>query len=65
MRIPKVIYEIYPWMYVSGGAGAVSIGDNTTAILSGALLLISGVVILFLRRNYRSTQDILQGLQTQ
>lgn len=64
MRIPKVVYEIYPWLYISGGAGAMSIGTNSVAIFSGILLFVSGVAILFLRRNYRTTQQIIQKLQT-
>jgi hypothetical protein len=64
VRIPKVVYEIYPWLYISGGAGALSIGTNTVAMFSGSLLFVSGVAILFLRRNYRTTEQIIQKLQT-
>ncbi|MBI3560738.1 MAG: hypothetical protein HY080_03385 [Gammaproteobacteria bacterium] len=64
MRVPKVIYESYPWLYVSGGAAAVSIGTDSLALLSGLLLLVSGVAILLLRRNYRISQQVVHQLQT-
>ncbi len=62
MRLPKLVYEVYPWLYVLGGASAITLSDKTMALASGLVLLVSGVVILFLRRNYRSTQQLLGNL---
>lgn len=62
MRLPKLVYEVCPWFYVLGGAAAITLSDKTLALASGLVLIISGVVILFLRRNYRSTQQLLGNL---
>ncbi len=62
MRLPKLVYEVYPWLYVLGGAAAITLSDKTMALASGLVLLVSGVVILFVRRNYRSTQQLLGNL---
>jgi len=55
----KVFYELYPALYVLAGIAAISLVDTLVAFLSGVLLVISGVAILFLRRNYRATKDQL------
>ena len=62
MQLPKLVYEIYPWLYVLGGTTAITLSDKTMALASGLVLIVSGVVILFLRRNYRSTQQLLGNL---
>lgn len=62
MRLPKFVYEIYPWLYVLGGSSAITLSDKTLALASGLVLTVSGVVILFLRRNYRSTQQLLGNM---
>ena len=49
MRLPKLIYEAYPVLYILGGI----------ATMSGLILGLSGTIILFLRRNYRAIRQQL------
>lgn len=58
MNMPKPIYETLPVLYVIGGVAAISTVDSFMSFISGILLGASGVMIMFLRRNYRRTQDI-------
>ena len=57
MRLPKSIYEIYPVLYVVLGIYAISMVDSWMSFVSGLLLGLGGVGILFLRRNYRATKQ--------
>ena len=53
MNMPKPIYESLPVLYVIGGVAAISTVDSFMSFISGILLGVSGVMIMFLRRNYR------------
>ena len=53
MRLPKVIYEIYPMLYIISGVFAMITLHAVVPFLSGLLLCVSGIVILYMRRNYR------------
>lgn len=59
MRLPKWLYEIYPVLYILGGIAAMSLVSSTIAFFSGFLLCLGGVIILFLRRNYRAIRQHL------
>jgi hypothetical protein len=59
MRLPKPVYEAYPYLYVAGGIAASSVVETTSAFLCGILLSCGGVAILFMRRNYRVTKSRL------
>ena len=52
--IPKLIYELLPFIY--GPTGIYAIANNEIALgrLSGALLLSAAVAVFTLRRAYRS-----------
>ncbi len=58
MNMPKPIYESLPVLYVIGGVAAISTVDSFMSFISGILLGSSGVMIMFLRRNYRRSEDI-------
>ena len=58
MNMPKPIYESLPVLYVIGGVAAMSTVDSFMSFISGILLGSSGVMIMFLRRNYRSSNNI-------
>jgi hypothetical protein len=58
--IPKPIYEALPLLYVLCGLAAVVLVDAWTSIAGGLILIISGTLILLMRRNYRSAQQQLQ-----
>jgi len=53
MNMPKPIYESMPVLYVIGGIAAISTVDSFMSFISGILLGASGVLIMFMRRNYR------------
>ena len=57
MRLPKSVYEVYPALYIVAGICAMSLVESPMSFLSGLLLGVGGVSILFLRRNYRATKQ--------
>ena len=59
MRLPKLIYEAYPALYILVGIAAMGMGHCIMAYCSGLLLGLSGTIILFLRRNYRAIRQHL------
>jgi len=54
MMIPRPVYETLPVLYIAGGIAAMLTVDSFMSFVSGILLGVSGVVVLFLRRNYRT-----------
>ena len=58
MHMPKPIYESLPVLYVIGGIAAISTVDSLMSFVSGILLGASGVMILYLRRNYRHNDNM-------
>ena len=56
--MPKPVYECLPILYVIGGIAAISTVDSFMSFISGILLGCSGVMIMFLRREYRRTEKI-------
>lgn len=56
MHMPKPIYESLPVLYVIGGVAAISTVDSFMSFISGILLGSSGIMILYLRRNFRSSE---------
>ena len=57
MHMPKPIYESLPVLYVIGGIAAISTVDSFMSFISGILLGASGVMIMYLRRNYRHNEN--------
>lgn len=57
MNMPKPIYEMLPILYVVGGVAAISTVDSFMSFISGILLGCSGVMIMFLRRDHRRSED--------
>ncbi|VAW92365.1 hypothetical protein MNBD_GAMMA21-1261 [hydrothermal vent metagenome] len=62
MRLPNFLYESYPVIYVIGGIIAMSTVESYLSFLSGLLLAMGGISILFMRRNYRMIKDQLAHL---
>lgn len=56
--MPKPVYECLPILYVIGGIAAISTVDSFMSFISGILLGCSGVMIMFLRREYRRTEKV-------
>lgn len=59
MRLPKLIYEAYPIVYILGGVATMAMVNSNIAFWSGLVLCLSGTIILFLRRNYRAIRQHL------
>ena len=59
VRLPKLIYEAYPILYILGGVATMSMVNSGIAFWSGLILGLSGTIILFLRRNYRAIRQHL------
>lgn len=57
MNISKPLYETIPLSYVIGGVICLNLSASTMAILSSLLLACTGVLILIIRRNYRSARQ--------
>lgn len=62
MRLPKLLYEIYPILYILGGIAAMSMIESYVSLLSGFVLCAGGIAILFMRRNYRMIKEHLAQL---
>lgn len=60
MRLPNLVYETYPVMYILTGITTMSLEHSMIAYCSGLLLGLSGTTILFLRRNYRAMRQYLE-----
>lgn len=60
MRLPKLIYEAYPYLYILGGIVAMLIEQSLLALGSGLILITGGGIILLLRRNYRAIRQSLE-----
>lgn len=58
MNMPKPIYESLPIFYVIGGIAAISTIDSFMSFISGVLLGSSGIMIMFLRREYRNPEKV-------
>lgn len=58
MNMPKPIYESLPIFYVIGGIAAISTVDSFMSFISGVLLGSSGIMIMFLRREYRNPEKV-------
>ncbi|MFV1983737.1 MAG: hypothetical protein ACC657_09385 [Thiohalomonadales bacterium] len=52
--IPKPVYEILPIIYVLGGILAMVSVQSLTSFISGLAMGISGLLVLTMRRDYRS-----------
>jgi hypothetical protein len=52
--LPKLLYEVMPVLYIAVGFAAAVFLYNSYAILSGILLLIIAIVILYMRLESRT-----------
>ena len=57
--IPKSIYELLPILYVAGGIAAMTAVDSFMSYISGFLMGATGIMVLVMRRNYRTTKQSL------
>jgi hypothetical protein len=57
MVFPKPIYEVVPYLYMSGGIAEVSYIKGLLGTSAGVLLFLSGALIWVLRSNARRTDS--------
>jgi len=55
--IPKPIYEILPVIYIVGGILAMISVQSMTSFISGLVMGVVGLLVLTMRRNYRSNES--------
>lgn len=55
--IPKPIYEFLPYFYVCGGLAAMLLLDTFMSFASGLLMSVTGLLVLWLRRSHRRSQQ--------
>lgn len=51
--LSKPVYEVLPYLYVGGGIAAMLLLDSVISFGSGLLMSVTGVLVLWLRRNHR------------
>ncbi len=52
---PDWLYELLPYLYVAAGILTILILWNAMAIFSGCMLIIAGMIVWTMRKNYRKT----------
>ncbi|NOQ70154.1 MAG: hypothetical protein GQ573_08610 [Gammaproteobacteria bacterium] len=51
--LPKILYELLPFIYLSAGVGSGVIINSTIVIIASILLIAAGVLVLSMRIRYR------------
>ncbi|MDR9435815.1 MAG: hypothetical protein RI563_02995 [Thiohalophilus sp.] len=57
--LPKPVYEVLPYFYVCGGIAAMLLLDSIMSFVCGLLMSVTGVLVLWLRRNHRQPARLL------
>jgi hypothetical protein len=51
--LPKILYELLPFIYLSAGVGSGVMINSTIVIIASILLIAAGVLVLSMRIRYR------------
>lgn len=51
--LPRKLYELLPFLYMFTGVVCAVLIDSTIVLISSMLLIITGVFVLLMRRNFR------------
>ena len=51
--LPKLLYELLPFLYLSVGVGSGVAVNSTMVFIASALLVVAGIVVLSMRITYR------------
>jgi hypothetical protein len=54
MYLPTTAYEALPYLYVAGGAGVTALLEGSVAVGSGAILILTGILVFMMRRRNRA-----------
>lgn len=63
--LPKVLYELLPFIYLSVGIGGGVIINSTTVFIASVLLMAAGILVLIMRINYRRELRRIRRLNSQ
>jgi hypothetical protein len=53
--LPQKLYELLPYLYILTGIISASLVDSTVVRISSILLILAGVFVFIMRRNYRKS----------
>lgn len=59
MMLPKVVYELMPYGYMSVGVAEISYFKTLLTTTSGLLFFVAGALIWILRSNHRRTDPVV------
>ena len=51
--LPKILYELLPFIYLSVGVGSGAIINSTIVLVASILLIATGILVLSMRIRYR------------
>ena len=55
--LPRGLYELLPYLYIFTGIICAVLIDSTIVIISSLLLIITGIFVFIMRRNFRKTMN--------
>lgn len=53
--LPRKLYELLPFLYMFTGVVCAVLIDSTIVLISSMLLIVTGVFVLLMRRNFRKS----------
>ena len=53
--LPRLLYELLPYLYLGVGAIGCAIFDSELVIISSVLVILAGLIVLWMRIDYRRT----------
>jgi len=53
--LPRQLYELLPFLYILTGVVCAVLIDSTIVLISSMLLIVTGVFVLLMRRNFRKS----------
>jgi len=53
--LPRKLYELLPYLYILTGIVSTALIDSTVVLMSSMLLIVTGVFVLLMRRNFRGS----------
>ena len=62
--LPKFLYEILPFLYLSVGFGGGAVINSTVVFIASVLLMATGILVLTMRITYRREVRRMRHLQT-
>lgn len=51
--LPRKLYELLPYLYILTGIVSTALIDSTIVLMSSMLLIVTGVFVLLMRKNFR------------